>query len=524
MLSVSASELRNFCSGDFYIDWVKYVKKCPEEPIPEHVKYLFQKGNDFEDSVITRLRTLLNLPLEKLSSVKTSRDYDKLEPSVREKDLERTKKYMKNNEPVLYSAYMEVYDEKSGITLRGIPDLLIKRNFLHRLNESISQSSETYYVPVEIKFTSLYLNKNFGISNYGNIRYYKTQLFMYCKLLHAFQGYLPYESFILGRNNVMAHVNYFGAYDNSIVSTFYKAIEYLKNLKQNQPSFGPEFYPNMKVTGHEYLIEKKHVAEEIGEITSIFFCNIANREIAFKNGIYSRNHPQLTAELLQVPQHQYERVNRIIKVNRGEHVENKLSEEARCLLKKHPIKDCMFVDFETIHSSFLDINPACWKSETESNGERIFLIGVWYRGNYHPFLTRSLNQKEERRILFEFYDFWVSVGKPFCWYWFAEMNMWKRVQERQKVVLNISFYDLHQIFYENNIVLKNCFNYKLKSIIHAIEPISKEREEQVENGLDALFIAWKYYNESVGSLNEVLKYNELDCIYLEKLVLFLSNL
>ena len=39
-----------------------------------------------------------------------------------------------------------------------------------------------------------------------------------------------------------------------------------------------------------------------------------------------------------------------------------------------------------------------------------------------------------------------------------------------------------------------------------------------------MLTAWKYYNSNIGSLTDVIKYNELDCVYLEKLLEFIRGL
>ena len=93
--------------------------------------------------------------------------------------------------PVIYSAFICNKKEK----LRGIPDLLVRNDYLSTLFKDVSlpeleeYKDQTYYVPVEIKFSSVELcADNKHILNQGRMKIYKTQLLAYCNILKEMQG------------------------------------------------------------------------------------------------------------------------------------------------------------------------------------------------------------------------------------------------------------------------------------------------------------------------------------------------
>jgi hypothetical protein len=111
--------------------------------------------------------------------------------------------------------------------------------------------------------------------------------------------------------------------------------------------------------------------------------------------------------------------------------------------------------------------------------------------------------------------------------------MWNRASKRHRrtVHLNLkNWYDLYTVFKDEPIVIKGCFDFKLKSIIKGLndnELIDFKYDSDVTNGMDAQIIAWNYYNnnEKYGQdFNNVLYYNKLDCLALYFIYKFLIRI
>jgi hypothetical protein len=114
---ISATEFENFCENDLISDLFSVISKKilinnPDnsenfKPTPsESLKFLFEKGVEHEDNIINKLREITQLPLEKHTSVKTSRDYDTVNKSIEKKDYDKVISSIKNGDPFIYSGYI----------------------------------------------------------------------------------------------------------------------------------------------------------------------------------------------------------------------------------------------------------------------------------------------------------------------------------------------------------------------------------------------------------------------------------
>jgi len=137
------------------------------------------------------------------------------------------------------------------------------------------------------------------------------------------------------------------------------------------------------------------------------------------------------------------------------------------------IENECFVDFETV-------------GDEESI---IFLIGVYYQGKYTYFLADTL--QHEKNVLLSFYHFWKDIGSPKVWYWYAEDAFWTKVCKKYDLDLKINWVDLYKVFFENNVCVKGCKNFKLKSYIYALLSLGKIKitlpPQECSTGISALF-------------------------------------
>jgi predicted RecB family nuclease len=526
---ISVTELDNFCHHDLLADWCSVTQ--PQPPVNNATAFLFQKGKEHEDYIIQTIRDRTGMPLEKCSTHQTSRMYT---TNDGERDMEHVIQQMKNGEPIIYSAY--VHDTKQRI--RGIPDLLVRNDKLSVLFPEYqptvlggtSRFGNYYYLPVEIKFSTIHLaSDQLHVTNIDRTPFYKTQLYGYATLLQTIQDWCPPCAFIIGKRTVTkkgeqyhsylypGKIDYTG-YDIDFITTFHSGIEWLKRVKTEGASwstsqvlsYAPPFMKHDSIYGRK----KKELAPD--DITEIWRCGIQQRELANENGIYSWRDPRLTAEMMRIPATYQRHVDAILSINRGDALYRPTH------LNTVVYENEMFVDFETLRDTFT--------IRQLDTPEFIFLIGVQYQNRYHTFRLRSLTKECEREVMDQFYQFWVNCGKPVCWFWYAERELWKRAEQRHGLTLDMNWHDVQDLIYQHRFVVKGCKNFKLKSYVEALSSLdlipSIFLPETCENGMEAMIMAWKYYKETPNEkdMNEIITYNHFDCISLQYMLTFLRTL
>lgn len=542
---ISATEFENFVENDLISDWFSVVsKKFMIEYKPDcNLDFLFKKGNEHEENVISKLREITGLPLEKHSSVKTSRDYDTVSKSIQKKDLDKTLESMKMGIPVIYSAFICNKKEK----LRGIPDLLVRNDYLSTLFKDVSlpeleeYKHQTYYVPVEIKFSTVELcADNKHILNQGRMKIYKTQLLAYCNILKEMQGIFPSYALIIGKRTILQNkkekkirdsIEYPGlvdymSNDYSYGYTFLKGLEWLRDVKKNALNWTlddfktKELFPNLKSNNTMFLKDKKKLADQYGEITELWRCSTNTRKNALNQGIYSWKDYRFNSDVASLPYPYRKSLDNILKVNREDiyYYPEKLSNQSFKVVENE-----MFVDFELVRDSF----------DTDSFGDQewIFLIGVRYKGEYTSFFMNSLTPDEEKRVINEFYEFVSKNGSPKCWYWFAEVRFWNKAMQRNELDYKINWVDMYELFTKDGFAVKGSMNFKLKSYIKSLKNLNLINVElppdNCSDGISAMMIAWNYYEGSdedkkkyENEIKDCIYYNSLDCEYLDKLITF----
>ena len=558
---ISATEFENFCENDLISDWFSVISKKVMINTPDHsetLKFLFEKGINHEDNIINKLREITNLPLEKHTSVKTSREYDTVSKYIEKKDYDRVILSMKNNEPIIYSGY--ICDKKEK--LRGIPDLLVRTDYIDTifpdLDDSIKENFEKHnlenkvdyhYVPVEIKFSTVELaSGNKYMLNKGRMKIYKTQLYTYSKILQEIQGVFPRHAFIIGKRTLthtssikdpIEHpgtVDYY-KYDNGYTKIFMEGVKWLRDVKKNglnwtiQDIYNKNIFPNMKSNNTLYLKEKKELSEKYGEITDLWRCSTFHRNNALEYGIYSWKDERFNSDVAGISDSYKTSLENILKVNREDFDYYPLSFSSR---EFRNIENEIFVDFELLRDSF----------DTDSHGdnEYLFLIGVRYKGEYKAFMMNSLEISEEKRVMDEFYNFLLENGNPKCWYWCAEVRFFNKAMSRHldsEKYKNINWCDLYDLYTKESFAVKGSMNFKLKSYIKNLVKLNKIDvelpPENCSDGLSAMTIAWNYYstkeqieyskedNKLSKDMEDVLYYNSLDCQYVEELLKFARN-
>jgi len=521
---ISATEFENFICNDPLCDWLSIVLPKKDEPHP--FQSLFNKGIHHEAIIIDKLRKKNNLELVKMSSLNTSREYDDYHQEI---DFKRTEDAMKRGDSFLYSPF--IVSEKND--LRGIPDILVRSDYIKKYFDIDVAQEESifgsyYYIPIEIKYSSLHFDKtNQTLLNINRTKIYKTQLYVYSKILADIQGTMPCCSFIIGKNPNIGHV-YF---DKDISQLFYKGLEWLQDLRKNIYKWNdndliPRLLPNMKNNNPLYTKEKKMIADYFGEITEFWQCSIKHRYNLLdktNDKIYSWKDQNFDTNLLGVNKSYFEKIDLLFKINRDEIVPiypkkiiHDLFEWRSPIMNNVQSLDEMFVDFETVGNV------------DEGEESTIYLIGVWYHKKYTYFLADSISHESEKKLVYSFYQYWSNMGKPKIWYWYAEDNFWNKACKKYNLSLPMLWVDLYKVFYEGNVFIKGCKNFKLKSYIHALKNLNLIKidlpPEECCNGVDALFLGSEYYETRDHKILEsILAYNKFDCQSLDVLLNFIRK-
>ena len=164
-------------------------------------------------------------------------------------------------------------------------------------------------------------------------------------------------------------------------------------------------------------------------------------------------------------------------------------------------------------------------------GDFIFMIGIGWvepksnKWNYKCLFTNEISLIEERRIIDEFISFINSLNTKFkanakIIHWSpAETIQFNKICKRYMINVNLNWYDLLKFFKDNEILIIDALDFSLKTIaksMHKSGMIETVWDNDITNGLDAMFFAWQEYvkEEDViysNKFQDIIKYNEVDC-------------
>jgi hypothetical protein len=531
---VAVTKTFNYIRKDPLIDWLATYKGKTTESNQTFTGFLCSQGIKFENNIIKYIE-------ENISPVL------KIDSFYSDESVKLTIKALKEKVPVIYSAPL-----KNGvIKCYGVADLIVRKDMLSKFFsdksylESLNLDGD-YYV-IDIKYSSLKTDDNFFLKNEDKEKCYKVQLWLYNKCIEKYVNTVSKHAFILGRKNMTGGpFDLLGVVDLEQVDPFdvgqlaRDAVKWVQDVKlwghkwSINPPCKPELYPNMKnkMTPRWISMEKNKLAECLGEITSIYYCGVVKRNNAISNGIFSWRDKRCNSSVLGLGGKIGYTVDKILEINRQDKVKyypKKLS------LSIPSDKVICFVDFETLSEVFEDLNDV----NTPNTESIIFCIGMYIyyvdrkKCEYKQFACKQNTPEEEYRIMTEFVQAVRLLKDPWLLYWYADKMMWNRASKRHRrtVHLNLkNWYDLYTVFKDEPIVIKGCFDFKLKSIIKGLndnELIDFKYDSDVTNGMDAQIIAWNYYNnnEKYGQdFNNVLYYNKLDCLALYFIYKFLIRI
>ncbi len=563
MFSVTGTDVRNYMIRDPLVDWLKLKNRKIGNGKNIFNDFLTERGKEFETKVISYLNK--KIPVISVGN------------TITDETCAKTIKLMKAGVPIIHSAPFRNKEKQ----IRGIIDLLVRSDYMHMLiNENPVPvnlrkkkapllSGKYHYLVVDIKFSTLPLRADgLHLLNAGNYPAYKAQLLIYTQGIGAIQGYTSRYAYILGRRwsytskgeyfnglkcfDKVGIIDYEGV-DNEYEEKTTNAIKWLKDLRENgktwtiSPPSRVELYPNMCIDSGEWNTEKKKIADQLGDITQLWFCGIKQRQNALNKGIKSWRDKRCSSKNIGINGTRAPIIDKIININR----QNKDKIRPKKIKTningwKNHVNE-VFVDFETFCDIFSDFEGLPEQPKTDT----IFMIGVYYfdkKWKYKNFVVKDISYEEEYRIMDEFVKFIRSQNEPKIWYWHADLAMWRRSENRQMDIAfdsqnyeksdNIvdnwklyDWYDLCQVFRQEPIVIKDCFKFGLKEIASAMHKhglIKTKMESKCSSGIDASVKAWKVYESNVrpersSVIKDISRYNFFDVAVLQEILYYLRE-
>ena len=569
---VSASSTRNFLLNDPLIDWLEEynIKSINDVPCNNNLdtKYKFidiftqnimEEGNKFEGIVIKKIR-------DKHDVITISETYQ----SKNIKLYKKTKKYMKKGVPIIYQGILHNYKNKTY----GSPDLLVRSDYLNKFigydiyNEkhfSKKLNVPWHYVVVDIKHSQIELKSNGEtIRNSSSIPAYKGQLLIYMQALNEILGCKMGKAFIMGRKykykskNELYEINDYMSKlgiidykndDKKYIKRLNKALSWLRLVKSDghkwkllpSPSHN-NLFPNMKndATGELGKI-KKELAIRYGEITSVYYCGIEQRKLAFKQGIYSWHDPKcITKNIFEqtIYSSKLKHIDTLLKINRQKEFsiipkKIKLNEPQWRERKNNEFE--FFIDYETLTSNIND-----------NNIDVVFMIGIGYENNkgnwiYKSFIMNNLDDKTEEQNFNIFWDYIKCVVKenkkkiPVFVHWSnAEKTIYDKILVKYNHLPHMALIDLYDIFIKEPIIIYGVLKYSLKDVAKALykQNIVKtiwNDTSDCSNGLTAMLLAFECYTKNklvtndIKIMKEIESYNEVDCKTIWEIITYLRN-
>jgi hypothetical protein len=161
----------------------------------------------------------------------------------------------------------------------------------------------------------------------------------------------------------------------------------------------------------------------------------------------------------------------------------------------------------------------------------IFMIGVGFINKKNKWEFKCLVAKNDTLIaqIEMFNEFWNYIDNilkkykkddgVFIHWTSAEQTFFNKI----KNIINCKpklFLDLYQIFLAEPIVIKNAFNFSLKTIAkemynHGMIKTNWNENNLCSNGLDAMIMAHELYTKKsivkINDMKDIVYYNEVDC-------------
>jgi hypothetical protein len=554
---ISATKIKNYLLKDPLIDWLSYYKiydinnkpnknRKKQETTDNFLEYIFNEGKNYEKYIMDNLKSQYE--------IKTVCKNDEFYGIDK---FEETKQLMNIGTNIIYQGMLYNYKNKTF----GIPDLLIRSDFINKMFENTIPIEEElvnnkfYYIVVDIKSSTIQLDcKGHHILNSNNLIIYKGQLLIYTLALSEIFNFKINKAFILGKrfswisNNIKYVENNpfkkLGLIDyKNIDFHYYELIDNALLWINNVKTFGKnwkvlpkpskkELYPNMKNSkDNGYRKVKTQIANELSELTSLWYVSVKNRENAHNNNIFSWKDKRCSSQILEIKNKRGEILDKIMEINRSD------TDIIYPPKINYDINNWKVIEENTLEF-YIDYETNC-----TDYTNYIFMIGVGFynaKWEFKNFTMVQLNEECQEDIFKEFWDYinnillkYNKTTSRFIHWTKAEPISYNKSIDKFKLPTK-NFIDLYDVFINEPIVIKGALNFSLKEIAKAcynlglIESIWP-KNTLCSNGSDALLYSIQLYKSGrkIRKTNKILcdiiNYNEIDCKVLFEIITYLRN-
>jgi hypothetical protein len=547
--------------------------------------YIVENGYMFEFDIIN---FIIN-EMEKNNEIRKLIKID--EPNIHLNCNQTIQTIIKNKHSIILNS---VLINKSNNTW-GKPDLIVKGCWINKyIQENIIGINVNKWYIIDIKSSTINLiNGGEDVSSKMLYSVYKSQIYIYTKALNELMSEYGINNdveygFILGKkykyisnkNNIIKNsfdclgvINFSKGHikgmnwDEIIIN----AVDWINDLRTNWKDFTlnpinkDELYPNMKNNyDKNWYKVKKQIAIINKEITLLWYCGIANRDLAWKHNIKEYDDPKLNSLILGFNESSSKNkiINSMLKL---------LPSDKKYILdKKNNFMEWQkksewefFVDFETYNCDMNFDENNEWENIHTTN-QKIYMCGIsWFNNKNNKFNHKSfiINYKNDNMLKNEFMiKSNSSVKYNDCIYCSNELDLiykiknfissfkpkkmntkeffnktrlmhWscaepiifnKKINEYNlnKSEYDLNWYDLLKVFKypDHPIIIKECFGFGLKEIIKKLNDHNEINLtwSDLDDGLLSSFIAKDIYdNINITNPNsnmfDIIEYNYIDC-------------
>tara|TARA_Y100000385_G_scaffold291903_1_gene373751 strand:- start:7072 stop:8616 length:1545 start_codon:yes stop_codon:yes gene_type:complete len=503
---INFKNLENYLINDPILDWLDLygnLYSYEKDKIIED-NFILKKSIDFKGNSIKELLTNLNIKF--LYSNRKTIIYNN---------------YL--NKDFYYNLLIRYFNYETQI------DLLLSSKFVKKLYDlDINDKS---YCMIKFAYFTGKVKKNNILSNDKRHLLLKYRIFYDYNLVSRYHNISP-KIIIVFRNIKLSKENYI-IYDiNTDFSFLKKNISLAKkwykflllhgssiNLDSKEKKI--ELYPNMKnLNDNSWRRAKEIIANKYNEITLIWNMSYKDRNfIIEKYNVDSWDKIEL--DMINKSEKKKKIIYGIININKGTDLTNF---DSKNIIKRSEDKE-IFVDYELLNNIFTeDIN---FIEDTF-----VFMIGALFidRKNgtlkYKYYLVENISTKFEKKIfndlVYDIKQFSNNISISVYHWGDIESIIYKNIKKKYNIDYSINFIDLNKIIKNENIFIKSCFNYSLKSVGKALitnNIIKSSWKSNVSDGFEAMI---EYYNilkkkDLLNGLCDLVKYNYADVKILQEI-------
>ena len=582
---VSASQTRNHALGHPLIDWLDrhgeahgFTRDAVDERT-DFGAFIMGKGLEFERVVVAHLRGLTDVRVILPEGASRS---ERRDPAA----AEATFAALAEGVPIVFQGVLRDAETRTW----GAPDLLVRSDVLADLfpdslsaNEAATPAPDLgigarHYRVVDVKYSTLGLAAGGELGNSGSAPAYKVQTFLYNRALGRLQGYLPPESFLLGRGwtqtrrgettrgdasmDRLAPVadGYASYVGGRLADQAADAVDWLRRMRREghgwqalpEPSV-EELRPNGKADPGPWKSAVGRILAEGEDLSRLWQAGPARRRKAHALGVTRWTDPRLTPEALGMSGAMAEKLRAQLEVNldrAGPPVRPARVAAAREEWLDPPLE--FYVDFETVG----DLDDDFARFPERGGQPLIFMVGCGHveagEWKFECFIADRLDEPSEARAIDDWFAHMAAVRARLAPGSRAMVVHWsphetasletafdaavKRHPEKDWRHPDWAWFDfLARVVREEPVVVRGAHGFGLKAVanaMHALGLVETKWDEGPVDGLGAMVGAWRCEREAANAggrlidvdlMRGIRRYNEVDCKAMMELVRYLRR-